>query len=86
MNEPIDFMGEKMKREVSPSCKLIMDDGSLWYKFSADYSFPEGACVGGGTFSIEFWARNEAEAIGRITAMRSTLGEPRQIYDEIYNG
>lgn len=83
MSEPIDFKDAKMQREVHPSCQLIMDDGSRWYKFSVPYRFPEGSCVGGGTFNLEFWARNQDEADKRVLAMRETLGEPEQIYEEI---
>ena len=83
MSDIIDFESEKMKRDVGENCRMVMPDGSTWYKFSADYRFPEGSCVGGGTFSISLWARNQAEAEARIQAIRDTLSEPIQVFDEI---
>jgi hypothetical protein len=83
MTEVIDFGKEKMNREVAPDCRLVMPDGSEWYKFTADYRFPEGSCVGGGTFGVTLWARNQAEAEERVRAIKETLGDPVQIYEEI---
>jgi hypothetical protein len=83
MTEIVDFANEKMKREVGPSCRMVMDDGTVLYKFGADYRFPEGACAGGGTFTVYFWARSLAEAGKHVQAMHESLTEPHQVYDVI---
>lgn len=98
MTEVIDFEVERMKREVAGDCRLDMPDGSVWYKFFADYHFqasgvglservlqslPDNAVLQDGKFTIEFWAQSQEEAERRVKAMRESLGEPSQIYEVV---
>lgn len=77
MDNIVDFLRAKQSREFGASCVLKMDDGSIWYKYSTDYTFE----VRRG-WSIEFWAQSTEEAESRVQAMRMSLEPPVQIIDE----
>lgn len=99
MSEPIDFQSESDKRNIEEQFRLIMSDGSKWYKFFAEYTFdsdgvglPEhiisimeqpDAVVKKDTFSIEFWARDKREAEQRVSAIRRSLELGGQLFSEI---
>lgn len=72
----IDFTAEKDKREIAPHCRLIMPDGSKWYKFSAEYEADK-------TMTIEFFAMSNEHAQQLVQAMKAGLVLKGQIYEEI---
>ncbi len=46
MSNIIDFTQEKDKKEIDAQYRMVMPDGSKWYKFFAEYDYQSNA--GGG--------------------------------------
>jgi hypothetical protein len=55
----------------------IVYDGKVWHLWSALYLYD------GKTYSLEFYAESEEDAIARIEAMRGTISDGRQILEQI---
>lgn len=99
MSNIIDFGIEKVKKETDAQYILKMPDGSIWYKFTASYDFscsqgsgvpeyilnslPSGTNFAVDTYSIEFWAQSEEEALRRIEAIKQTLQYTGRFISEI---
>ena len=84
MDEIIDLSKKRMERDTSLENKVTCDDGSMWFKYFAEFEFDcaqgdiapiiEGAIYPKTKrYMIEFWAQDDEEAKERVEAMRSTM-------------
>lgn len=80
-------------------CKMQMPDGSWWFKYSASYTYhdekgrssgiPENLLENSNLkfpvdeWSIDFWARNDEDALKKVEAMKASLQTPTAIVDYV---
>lgn len=95
-DNPIDFMAEKDKRSIDEQYRLVMPDGSKWYKYIAEFDF-QGSGIGlpehilsnpalifpENKFTFEFWARDMEDAQHRLDAIKSTAVLGGQIFNGV---
>ena len=83
MSDPVDLTAERNKR-AEPDAEFITTDeyGRRYFKFIANYEFGtfDGKDASKGTFSIDLWALDEAEAKARVEAIRQTLRYEGQLF------
>jgi hypothetical protein len=83
MADTIDLTAERTKR-AQPDAEFITTDeyGRKFFKFIANYEFGsfDGKDASKGTFSINLWALDEAEAKARVEAIRQSLRYEGQLY------
>lgn len=89
MGDIIDFKTALMEKETSSQFKLVAPDGSVWFKYTAEYEFD---CDKGNfglpeyilnnpncifpeikKYEIGFWALNDEDAANRVLQMRLSL-------------